>query len=170
MNIANMLGTSTSSALEAVYGQKKKKENEDDAQSGVFSWRQDRVSVSEAALALLEAAGKEQAPPEDASSDNAASGDALNKTLDSGAKSDGSGEANGSVAASGEAGQSFSLGNGPSASDIDAKIKQLQQKIVETQNNELPEDAKSAMISGLQAQISALVQEKSAIESQSRKS
>ena len=164
MNIANMLGTSTSSALEAAYGQKKKKANEDDAQSGVFSWRQDRVSVSEAALALLEAAGKEQAPPEDYSSDNAASGDALNKTLDSGAK------AGGSVEASGEAGQGFSLGNGSSASDIDAKIEQLQQKIVEAQNSELPEDAKSAMISGLQAQISALVQEKSALENQSRKS
>ena len=169
MNIANMLGTSTSSALEAVYGQKKKKENEDDAQSGVYSWRQDRVSVSEAALALLEAAGKEQAPPEDDSSDNAASEELLHKNLGTDAKADGSGKTDGSVEASGEAEQGFSLGNGSSASDIDAKIKQLQQKIMEIQNSELPEDTKSAMISGLQAQISALVQEKSAMESQSRK-
>ena len=66
MNIANLLGTSTSSALEAVYGQKKKNDN-DDAQNGVYSWREDTVSLSEAALALAQLAGKEQATADDES-------------------------------------------------------------------------------------------------------
>ena len=44
------------------------------------------------------------------------------------------------------------------------KIEQLQKKIVETQNSDLPEDTKSAMISALQSQIGVLVQEKNALE------
>ena len=165
MNIANLLGTSTSSALEAVYGQKKKDEKEDGAQSGVHSWRQDTVSFSEAALALLEVAGKEQAPSDGNSARDAMNGQTAQGDPLAAAQGD---EVEGTEGDGG--GQPFSLGGNSNASDIEVKIKQLQQKIVETQNGSLPEDTKSAVISGLQSQISALVQEKNALEqSQTKK-
>ena len=169
MNIANMLGTSTSSALEALYGQQKKKDDDDSAQSGVYSWQQDRVSISDAALALAGLAGKEQAPSEDGASQDSLNGQGSRRVSLPNAKTDGTEEAADSVESAGGGQQGFSLGGGSSASDIEAKIKALQQKIVETQNSDLPEDAKSAMISGLQSQIGQLAQEKSALESQSSK-
>ena len=119
MNIANMLGTSTSSALEAVYGQKKKEEKED-AGSGVFSWRQDRVSVSEAALALLETAGKEQAPPDGSSTKDAMNGQTAQSNSFTGMEGDGVVKAQEGAEASG-GGQAFSLGDSSSASDIEKR-------------------------------------------------
>ena len=165
MNIANLIGTSTSPALEAVYGQKKKNDS-DDAQNGVYSWREDTVSLSEAALALAQMAGKEQAPPDDESQESLNGQTSGKDALQSG--NAGENEDEGAVSGAGQ-GSAFGGGSGASASEIEAKIKQLQQKIVETQNSSLPEDTKSAMISSLQAQISELVQEKSALENQADK-
>lgn len=168
MNIAHLLGTSNSSALEALYGQQKKKDDDDSAQSGVHSWRQDRVSISDAALALAEMAGKEQASSEDDPAQYLLNGQGSQSASLPNAKAGGTEEMGDSVESAG-GGQGFSLGNGSSVSDIEAKIKALQQKIVETQNSDLPEDTKSAMISALQNQIGQLVQEKNALESQSAK-
>lgn len=165
MYIANLLGTSTSSALEAVYGQKKKNDN-DDAQNSVYSWREDTVSLSDAALALVQLAGKEQAPSDDDTRESL-NGQTPNGLPSSGA--DGKSEEEGAVSGAGQSSSSGG-GSGSSVSEIEAKIKQLQQKIVETQNSDLPENTKSAMISALQAQIGELVQEKNALENQAGKS
>ena len=166
MNIANLLGTSTSSALEAVYGQKKKNDN-DDAQNGVYSWREDTVSLSEAALALAQLAGKEQATADDESQESL-NGQGSGKTALQSGNAD-ENEEDGAVAGTGQGSFSSGVGSGSSASEIEAKIKQLQQKIVEIQNGNLPEDTKSAMISAIQAQIGELVQEKNALENQAGK-
>ncbi len=165
MNIANLLGTSTSSALEAVYGQKKKNDN-DDARNGVHSWREDTVSLSEAALALAQLAGKEQAAAEDESQESLNGQGSGRAALQSGNADEN--EEDGAVAGAGR-GSSSGIGSGSSVSEIEANIKQLQQKIVETQNSNLPEDTKSAMISAIQAQIGELVQEKNALENQAGK-
>ena len=164
MNIANLLGTSTSSALEAVYGQKKKNDNDDNAQNGVHSWREDTVSLSEAALALAQLAGKDQAPAEDESQESTNGQSSGKDALPSG-----NADENEEAVSSAGGGQGSAFGGGSSASELEAKIKQLQQKIVETQNSSLPEDTKSAMISALQAQIGELVQEKNALEGQAGK-
>lgn len=166
MNIANLLGTSTSSALEAVYGQKKKNDN-DDAQNGVYSWREDTVSLSEAALALAQLAGEEQATAEDESQESLNGQGSGKAALQSGNADEN--EEDGAVAGAGQGSSSSGVGSGSSVSEIEAKIKQLQQKIVETQNSNLPEDTKSAMISAIQAQIGELVQEKNALENQAGK-
>ena len=166
MNIANMLGTSTSSALEAVYGQKKKNDNDDNDRNGVYSWREDTVSFSEAALALAQLAGKEQGTAEDGSQESLNGQGSGKAALQSGNAEENEGE--GDVSGAGQA-SSSGIGGGSSVSEIEAKIKQLQQKIVETQNSNLPEDTKSAMISAIQAQIGELVQEKNALANQAGK-
>ena len=166
MNIAHLLGTSNSSALEALYGEQK---NRDDAgesvRSGVFSWREDSVSISEAALALLDVAGKEQAPPAVGLSQDSLNGHG-SRTLS--LKEAASGDAEEREEAAKPGGGAFSLGGSSGAADIEARIKALQQKIVETQASDLPEEIKSAKISGLQSQISQLTQEKSVIDSQAK--
>lgn len=140
MNIAYMMGTSTSSALEALYGDPQKKKNEA-TEAAPLAAPVDRVSISAEALAL---AAARRGSGENAGSEESA------------------GESSTEAKGAGTAGTGAS---GNSAASIEAKIKELQQKIMDVQNSNMPETSKQAMISSYETQLDALVQELNAIKS-----
>jgi len=147
MQIAHMLGTSTSSALEAVYGDPKRKKELDGAPTAALSG--DTVSISAKALELAAQMQADKSAPD---RQNAAGGEAEEQNTEQGA------------------GQSGGVGMGASTGDqlaeIEGKIKELQQKISSIQNSAMPEESKQATISGLQAQIESLLQQLNALKAQ----
>lgn len=144
MNIAYLMGTSTSSALEALYGDPKKRQ-ETSTEGSVHSWQQDSVSISAEALALAYSQKTEDQTKNQSESQNAESEDAGMNTTASGGSSGGS---------------------GTSIQKLEARIKELQQEISKVQSSNIPEESKNAIIGGLQAELEAALQELNALKNQ----
>ena len=143
MQIAHMMGTSTASALEAIYGEDKK--NKSTQQNTVHSWQEDSVSLSPEALqaySMMRLNLQEQ-PNVDGLNEEEKQllGEAGNEAPEAGA----------------------SQNSGSSAAEIEAKIKELQQKMSQILSSGMPEATKNAMSSSIQAQINQLMQELNAL-------
>ena len=150
MQIAHMMGTSTASALEAVYGEDKKKKSAQ--QNTVHSWQEDSVSLSPEAIqaySMMRLNLQEQ-PNVDGLNEEEKQllGEAGNEAPEAGGVSQGGGSS--------------------SAAEIEAKIKELQQKMSQILSSGMPEATKNAMASSIQSQISQLMQELNALTAKAK--
>jgi|GEM_PF-6489106 len=149
MQIARMMGTSTASALEAVYGDEERKQKEA-RQSSILSRQQDSVSISPEAMQAYQMMrlNLQDKPSHDGL--NTQEIDLLGDTPHEGPM------AGGASAAAGSA----------SISELEAKIKELQQQMVQIQNSGMPEESKAAMSASIEAQIQQLMQQLNALRVQ----
>lgn len=153
MNIAYLMGTSTSDALEAVYGEKKKRaQDEEEEALRVSSWKPDTVTLSAEAKAF--AAALENQKTDGYGSNQQGTNTAADQQKDA--------QESGAL---GSSGGGVSMGG--SIASVEAKIKQIQQKINEIQKSNIPDEAKESLIAGLLEQLNAAMQELNELKAQS---
>lgn len=142
MQIANMLGTSTASALEAIYGEEERKQKAA-KRNEIFSRQQDSVSISPEALQAYQTM---RCTLEEASSTDGMTEEEKNLPGDMPHEAAAGGSSSGS-------------GGSATVAEIETKIKELQQKMMQIQNSGMPEESKNAMTTSIQAQINELMQQ-----------
>ena len=145
MNIANMMGTSTSSALEAIYGERKKQDEEEGL--SVASWKKDTVSISAEAASLAKQMENRLGVSGASEQPNFAADDQQAE------------RENGAVGGSGGG-----MGSGNDTRQLEAKIKELQSKLSSIQSSNIPEESKEAMTAAIQAELNAAMQELNAAQ------
>ena len=189
MNIATMMGTSNANALEAVYGENSKKHREDplavpswsedtisisdaaralaalakdeDSEEGLDSGDEQKAERNDVFTGYAKLAAKRATMRSSAASETPSNAALLNETTEE-VQNSGEKPAN-SATSTDAAPANSSSGMRPSAGEtvakLQSKLKELQQKLVDAQNSNLPDQTKGAMISSISSQIGQVVQE-----------
>jgi hypothetical protein len=142
MQIARMMGTSTASALEAVYADEERKQKQA-RQSDPLSRQQDSVSISPEALQAYQMMRLNLQEKPDYHG---------MKQEDKELLGDFSGEAPTAEGASGS-------GERSDISKLESRLKELQAKLAQVQSSGMPEESKGAMTASIIAEINAVMQE-----------
>jgi hypothetical protein len=146
MQIARMMGTSTASALEAVYGDEGRKQKEA-RQNSVFPGQRDSISISPEAMQAYQMMRLNLQDKPSLDGLNQDEIELLGKVAHEGPMPGG---------ASGSGGSSI-------ISELEAKIKELQQQMAQVQNSGIPDESKAAMTASIEAQIQQAMQELNAL-------
>jgi len=142
MQIARMMGTSTASALEAVYAEEERKQKQA-KQPGALSWQQDSISISPEAMNAYQMM---RINLMDKPSQHGLTQDEikrLGKTPHEGPT----------------AGSAFGTSSGSSVTSLQSRLKELQQQLVQVQNSGMPEETKAAKTASIMSQINEIMQE-----------